>query len=116
MAKAAEREGEEEEGPSTSSQAAAETIEARMQSVEARLASLEGLVEQQRRDWQAEVAEVRGELERQRQQREEEEVKKKEEEDLFKRKVRGTVTRLSKRLREMAEGGGKGAGEGSSGT
>ncbi|XP_077169212.1 uncharacterized protein LOC143825076 [Paroedura picta] len=102
-----EEEEEEEEGPSTSAQAAADTMKARMRSMEARLASLEGLLEKQRRDWQAEVADLRGELERQRQQKEEEELKKKEEEDLFRRKVRGTMTRFGKKLREMAEGRGK---------
>ncbi|XP_077186129.1 uncharacterized protein LOC143833785 [Paroedura picta] len=116
VAKLPEREEGEEEGPSTSGQAAAETMEARMRAMEARVTSLEGLVEQQRRDWQAEVADLKGEMERQRQQREAEELKKKEDEDLFRRKVRGTMGRLCRRVREMAEAGGEGAGEGSSGT
>ncbi|XP_077203950.1 uncharacterized protein LOC143842604 isoform X1 [Paroedura picta] len=100
MAKAPEREEGEEEGPSTSGQAAAETMEARMRAMEARVTALE-----------AEVADLKGELEQQRQQREAEELKKKEDEDLFRRKVRGTMGRLCRRVREM-----EGAGEGSSGT
>ncbi|XP_077207280.1 uncharacterized protein LOC143844167 [Paroedura picta] len=100
MAKAPEREEGEEEGPSTSGQAAAETMEARMRAMEARVTALE-----------AEVADLKGELEQQRQQREAEELKKKEDEDLFRRKVRGTVGRLCRRVREM-----EGAGEGSGGT
>ncbi|XP_077203951.1 uncharacterized protein LOC143842604 isoform X2 [Paroedura picta] len=99
MAKAPEREEGEEEGPSTSGQAA-ETMEARMRAMEARVTALE-----------AEVADLKGELEQQRQQREAEELKKKEDEDLFRRKVRGTMGRLCRRVREM-----EGAGEGSSGT
>ncbi|XP_077171887.1 uncharacterized protein LOC143826752 [Paroedura picta] len=109
-----EQEEEEEEGPSTSSKAAADTMRARMRSMEARLASLEGLLERQRMEWQAAVADLRGELESKRQlmqQKEEEELKKKEEakeeEDLWRRKVRGTMTRFGKQLREMTEGGGK---------
>ncbi|XP_077180306.1 uncharacterized protein LOC143830971 [Paroedura picta] len=98
LAKLPEREEGEEEGPSTSGQAAAETMEARMRAMEARVTSLE-----------AEVADLKGEMERQRQQREAEELKKKE--DLFRRKVRGTMGRLCRRVREM-----EGAGEGSSGT
>ncbi|XP_077200419.1 uncharacterized protein LOC143840832 [Paroedura picta] len=54
---------------------------------------------------------LKGEIEQQRQQREAEELKKKEDEDLFRRKVRGSVGRLSRRVREM-----EGAGQGSSGT
>ncbi|XP_077158760.1 uncharacterized protein LOC143820178 [Paroedura picta] len=100
LAKLPEREEGEEEGPSTSGQAAAETMEARMRAMEARVTSLE-----------AEVADLKGEMERQRQQREAEELKKKEDKDLFRRKVRGTMGRLCRRVREM-----EGAGEGSSGT
>ncbi|XP_077180369.1 uncharacterized protein LOC143831185 [Paroedura picta] len=58
LAKAPEREEGEEEGPSTSGQAAAETMEARLRAMEARVTSLE-----------AEVADLKGEMERQRQQR-----------------------------------------------
>ncbi|XP_077175217.1 uncharacterized protein LOC143828948 [Paroedura picta] len=100
LATAPEREEGEEEGPSTSGQAAAETVEARLRAMEARVTSLE-----------AQVAELKGEIEQQRQQREAEELKKKEDEDLFRRKVRGSVGRLSRRVREM-----EGAGQGSSGT
>ncbi|XP_077200427.1 uncharacterized protein LOC143840841 [Paroedura picta] len=100
MAKAPELEEGEEEGPSTSGQAAAETMEARLRAMEARVTALE-----------AEVADLKGELEQQRQQREAEELKKKEDEELFRRKVRGSVGRLSRRVREL-----EGAGEGSSGT
>ncbi|XP_077193666.1 uncharacterized protein LOC143837566 [Paroedura picta] len=62
LATAPEREEGEEEGPSTSGQAAAETVEARLRAMEARVTSLE-----------AQVAELKGEIEQQRQQREAEE-------------------------------------------
>ncbi|XP_077180385.1 coiled-coil domain-containing protein 88B isoform X2 [Paroedura picta] len=100
MAKAPEREEGEEEGPSTSGQAAAETMEARLRAMEARVTALE-----------AEVADLKGEMERQKQQREAEELKKKEDEQLFRSKVRVSVGRLSRRVREI-----EGAGQGSSGT
>ncbi|XP_077192434.1 uncharacterized protein LOC143840041 [Paroedura picta] len=99
LATAPEREEGEEEGPSTSGQAAAETVEARLRAMEARVTSLE-----------AQVAELKGEIEQHRQQREAEELKKKEDEELFRRKVRGTVGRLCRRVRAM-----EGAGEGSGG-
>ncbi|XP_077180341.1 uncharacterized protein LOC143831145 [Paroedura picta] len=87
-------------------------MEAVVESQRARMAALEDLVERQRHEWQAVVAELRMELDIQRQltaelrQKEEDALKMKEEEKeeaSWKKKARGTMTRLGRQLTELQE-------------